>query len=87
MYSLTTLRKRAYEAGYRIDNGFQHYNNGAVCRDCNGSAYTGYNVWNLSTGYQVYESGCFDGNRDHLATLEDVEEFLKAEYEKAGLTW
>lgn len=36
---------------------------------------------------QVYESGCFDGNRDHLATLEDVEEFLKAEYEKAGLTW
>ena len=31
--------------------------------------------------------GCFDGNRDHLATLEDVEEFLKAEYEKAGLTW
>lgn len=77
MYSLTTLRKRAYEAGYRIDKGFQHYNNGAVCRDCNGSA----------TGYQVYESGCFDGNRDHLATLEDVEEFLKAEYEEAGLTW
>ena len=36
---------------------------------------------------QVYESGCFDGNRDHLATLEDVEEFLKAEYEEAGLTW
>lgn len=25
MYRLTTLRKRAYEAGYRIDKGFQHY--------------------------------------------------------------
>jgi hypothetical protein len=49
MYSLTTLRKRAYEAGYRIEKGFQHYMyNGAVCRDCNGDAYTGYNVWDLS---------------------------------------
>lgn len=45
MYSLTTLRKRAYEAGYRIEKGFQHYMyNNAVCRDCNGDAYTGYNV-------------------------------------------
>lgn len=25
MYSLTTLRKRAYKAGYRIEKGFQHY--------------------------------------------------------------
>ena len=37
MYSLTTLRKRAYKAGYRIEKGFQHYMyNDAVCRDCNG---------------------------------------------------
>lgn len=79
MYSLTTLRKRAYEAGYRIEKGFQHYMyNNAVCRDCNGDAYTGYNVW---------ESGCYDSNYDHLCTLEDVEEFLKEAYERAGLTW
>lgn len=88
MYSLTTLRKRAYEAGYRIEKGFQHYMyNNAVCRDCNGDAYTGYNVWDLSTNMCVWESGCYDSNYDHLCTLEDVEEFLKAEYEKAGLTW
>lgn len=88
MYSLTTLRKRAYEAGYRIEKGFQHYMyNNAVCRDCNGDAYTGYNVWDLSTNMCVWESGCYDSNYDHLCTLEDVEEFLKAEYEKAGLAW
>lgn len=88
MYSLTTLRKRAYEAGYRIEKGFQHYMyNNAVCRDCNGDAYTRYNVWDLSTNMCVWESGCYDSNYDHLCTLEDVEEFLKAEYEKAGLAW
>lgn len=88
MYSLTTLRKRAYEAGYRIEKGFQHYMyNNAVCRDCNGDAYTGYNVWDLSTNMCVWESGCYDGNYDHLCTLEDVEEFLKEAYERAGLTW
>lgn len=61
--------------------------NDAVCRDCNGDGYTGYNVWDLSNNQLVCESGCYNGNYDHLCTLEDVEEFLKAEYEKAGLTW
>lgn len=41
----------------------------------------------LSNNQLVWESGCYNGNYDHLCTLEDVEEFLKAEYEKAGLTW
>lgn len=50
-------------------------------------AYTEYNVWDLSNNQLVWESGCYNGNYDHLCTLEDVEEFLKAEYEKAGLTW
>ena len=75
MYSLTTLRKRAYKAGYRIEKGFQHYMyNDAVCRDCNGDGYIGYNVWDLSNNQLVWESGCYDGNYDHLCVLEDVEE-------------
>lgn len=44
-------------------------------------------IWDLSNNQLVWESGCYNGNYDHLCTLEDVEEFLKAEYEKAGLTW
>lgn len=89
MYSLTTLRRRAYEAGYRIEKGFQHYllRGYPVCRDCNGEAYTGYDVRDLATGQLVYESGCYDSNYDHLCTLEDVEEFLKRAYEEAGLNW
>ncbi len=61
--------------------------NGAVCRDCNGVAYTGYNVWDLSNNQLYGEVGCYDGNYDHLCTLEDVEEFLKEAYERDGLTW
>lgn len=87
-YSLSTIRKKAYAAGYRVEKEFQHYMyNDAVCRDCNDNAYTGYNVWDLSSGYLVSRSGCFDNNYDHLATLEDVEEFLKSVYEEAGLDY
>lgn len=87
-YSLSTIRKKAYAAGYRVERGFQHYmRNNAVCRDCDGDAYTGYNVWDLSTNILVWESGCYDSNYDHLATLEDVDEFLKSVYEKAGLKY
>ncbi|GFI31061.1 hypothetical protein IMSAGC013_02455 [Lachnospiraceae bacterium] len=35
-YSLRTIRNKAYEAGYKVSKGFQHYlYNGAVVRDCN----------------------------------------------------
>lgn len=88
-YTLATIRKKAYAAGYRVEKGFRHYllENYPVCRDCNGDAYTGYNVWDLATGQLVYESGCHDSNYDHLCTLEDVEDFLKSVYEKAGLKY
>lgn len=85
-YSLRTIRNKAYEAGYKVSKGFQHYlYNGAVVRDCNGVAYTGYIVEDLSTGFLVWD--CYDSNCDHLWTLEDVEEFIKGEYEKAGITY
>lgn len=54
-------------------------------RDCNGAAYTGYNVEDLSTGFYVW--GCYDANYDHLWTLEDVEKFIKGEYEKAEIEY
>lgn len=85
-YSLSTIRKKAYAAGYRVEKGFQRYRyNNAVCRDCNGVAYTGYEVQDLTTGY--YEWGSYDENFTHLWNLEDVEEFLKSVYEKAGLEY
>lgn len=85
-YSLKTIRSKAYEVGYKISKGFQHYLcSGAVVRNCNGAAYTGYNVEDLSTGFYVW--GCYDANYDHLWTLEDVEKFIKGEYEKAEIEY
>ena len=86
-YSLKTIRNKAYEAGYKVSKGFQHYlyNGEAVVRDCNGEPYTGYIVEDLRTGFLVWD--CYDSNYDHLWTLEDVEEFIKGEYEKAGITY
>lgn len=85
-YSLKTIKNKARAAGYRVSKGFQHYLcSGAVCRDCNGEPYTGYIVEDLSTGFLVW--GCYDSNYDHLWTLEDVEEFIKGEYEKAEIEY
>ena len=85
-YSLKTIRKKAREAGYKVSHGFQHYHyNGAVCRDCNGNGYTGFNVLDLSTGLLVWD--CYDEHYDHLWTLDDVDEFLKSVYEEAGLEY
>lgn len=84
-YSLGTIRRKAYKVGYRVSKGFQRYYSGGICRDCNGVPYTGYNVEDLSTGILVWD--CYNPNYDHLWTLEDVEEFIKGEYEKAGIDY
>lgn len=85
-YSLKTIKKKAYEAGYKVSKGFQHYMcGGAVVRDCNGAAYTGYIVEDMTTGLLVW--GCYDQYYDHLWTIEDVEEFIKGEYKKAEIEY
>lgn len=87
-YSLATIRKKALNAGYRVEKGFRHYHyNHSVYTNWNGERFTGYNVWDLSTNGLVWESGCYDNNYDHLCTLEDVENFIKSVYEKAELEY
>lgn len=87
-YSLATIRKKVFNAGYRVEKGFQHYHyNNAVFTNWNGERFTGFNVWNLSTNTLEWDSGCYDNNYDHLCTLEDVEDFLKSVYKKAGLEY
>lgn len=85
-YSLATIRKKAINAGYRVDKGFQHYHyNGSVRTNWNGERFTGFNVWDLSTNTLVWD--CYDSNYDHLWTLEDVEDFIKSEYIKSDLEY
>lgn len=79
-------RRKAYELGYKVKKGFKHWMyNGAVFRNMNGEALTGYMVEDLSTGYYVWDS--YDNNLDHQWTLENVEDFLKDICEKNGLKY
>lgn len=85
-YSLRTIREKAFNAGYRVSKGFQHYiYNNAVLVDENGNKLVGFDVVDLSTNFSVW--GCYDYNFDHLWTIGDVEKFIKSEYEKAGLEY
>ena len=79
-------QKKALNAGYRIEKGFQHYlRNNAIFTNWNGERFTGYNVLDLATNTYVW--GCYDCNYDHLWELEDVEDFIKSEYEKYDLEY
>ena len=81
MYTEKTLRNKAYKAGYRINKGFQHQLTRSY--PVAPGRWVGYNVEDLTTGRMVWD--CYDEVRDHLWSLEDVEEFLREVYEEAGL--
>ena len=40
-----------------------------------------------ATQHNILVWDCYDSNYDHLWTLEDVEEFIKGEYEKAEIEY
>ncbi len=64
-YTLATIRKRAFDVGYRVEKGFQHYlYKGAVVTDYRGNRYRGYRVKNLSNG--LYERGSYNNLFDYL---------------------
>jgi hypothetical protein len=84
MYSISTLRRRAYEIGYQVKKGFQHYGM-YVYHDQYGDRYPGYMVIDLQTGFPVW--GSYDSNFDFLWSIEDVDDFLKEQYEAQGLAW
>ena len=83
-YTEGTIRRKAYNIGYQVQKGFQHFGR-FVYRDSYGDRYTGYMLRDLRTGF--YEWGCYDSNFDHLWDLDDVADFLKGEYEARGLAW
>jgi hypothetical protein len=86
-YCLETIRRKAYNAGYRVEKNFQRYRyNGSVVRDENGKAYSGYEIINLSTGFSEWKDA-MDDIFDYNWTLQDVEKFLNGVYREAGLTY
>lgn len=86
MYSLSTLRRRAHKIGYHVSKGFQHYLcGGAVAYDYAGERTVGYSILDLSVNSYVW--GSYNSIFDNQFDIEDVEEFLKEQYEMLGLTW
>ena len=84
MLSERTLRDRAHKIGYHVTKGFTHFGK-HVFYDNYGERSTGYMVMDLSTGF--YAWGSYNSNFDYLWELEDVEDFLKEQYEALGLAW
>ena len=80
MYNESKLRRKAKKAGYTIHKGYQRSisHDHAVCVNFRGECETGYNLIDNVTGFLV--CGCFDQSRDHLFTLEDVQDFLASVY-------
>lgn len=83
-YSISTLRRRAHKIGYHVQKGFRHFHQ-YVYHDEYGDRFPGYMVMDLQTGF--YEWGGYDSNFSFLWDIEDVEDFLKEQYEALGLAW
>lgn len=84
MFTENTLRNRAHKIGYHVKKGFQHFGN-QVFYNSYGERSTGYMVMDLSNGYYIWDG--YNENFDFRWSLEDVEDFLKEQYEMLGLEW
>ena len=84
MLTERTLRERAHKIGYHVTKGFTHFGK-HVFYNSYGERSTGYMVMDMSTG--LYAWGSYNSNFDFLWDLDDVEEFLKEQYDVLGLAW
>lgn len=75
-----TLRRKAHKIGYSIVKGLRHYMYNWVVAD---PREVGFMVRDDRTGF--YEWGCYNELYSHLWDIQDVEDFLKSEYERLGL--
>ena len=85
MYSERTLRKRAKAIGKVIKKGFTRVPGGGIITDNVGERWTGYRVFDLETGKPELRDT--DANTEFGWSLEDVETYLRSEYEQRSLKW
>lgn len=86
-YSLETIRRKAYVAGFKVEKGFQHYMYGdcPVWTDIYGNRISGYSIFDLSRNQYIPE--CYDNLFDNKLSLEDVEKFIISVYDNAGMKY
>ena len=81
------LRRKANKLNLMINKGWQHWMFGSsypVFRDYYGEKRTGYMIISMQTGLAV---AGYDEILSHNMDLDDVEEYLKAQYERRELKW
>lgn len=78
MYSEKTLRRKAKEVGYTLEKGLIRVR-GLIMYP----KQTGYSLIDNDLGCYVW--GSVDSDFIHLWDIEDVEDFLKSEYQSLGL--
>jgi hypothetical protein len=78
----STIYKKARNIGYSINKGKVHFLSAEYPVYCDD---VGFNVIDNQTGFTIW--GCYNNVLDHLWSLEDVETFLKEQYESLGMEY
>lgn len=86
-YSLSTIKRKACIAGFKVEKGFRHYMYGdcPVWTDMHGNRTSGYSIFDLSRNQYTPES--YDNLFDNILSLEDVEKFIMSVYDNAGMEY
>ena len=80
-YSLSTLRKKANEAGYSFQKGYQRYNHDTL----DGERIVGYQVLDYRSNCLVYPSN--NDIHDHAMGLDKAVALLKDLCAERGVTF
>ncbi len=56
MYAISTLKKKARDAGYSLRCGYQRYHHPGwgYVRDCNGNRFRGYEIFDYRSNFVIY---------------------------------
>ena len=75
IYKMSTLKKKAREAGYSLQYGRQHYlhKGWGIVRDLAGEPIMGYQIYSYSDG--VFIAG-YDDIKDHTLTEDEAYSFI-----------
>lgn len=76
-YSLSTLRRKAHEAGYSFQKGYQRYNHDGwrYVRRGDGECTVGYQIFDYHTNLLVGSS--YNDIHDHAMGFEEAVSLLK----------
>lgn len=76
-YSLSTLRRKANEAGYSFQKGYQRYNHDGweYVRTEDDERIVGYQIFDYQSGFLVHPS--YNDIHDHAMELDEATLLLK----------